>query len=98
MKLTALFCTLMAAAAVSASTVPREEFQILDTCGSGYGGDQRPLLIVIRVKRSSAEVVGGQRSETVVGPHATVAMTAEPFARMIIIGLEWYMANLPPNY
>ncbi|GFF36627.1 hypothetical protein IFM51744_03187 [Aspergillus udagawae] len=92
MKLTALFCTLMAAAAVSASTVPREEFQILDTCGSGYGGDQRRLVW------SSAEVVGGQRSETVVGPHATVAMTAEPFARMIIIGLEWYMANLPPNY
>ncbi|KAF7166982.1 hypothetical protein CNMCM5623_000470 [Aspergillus felis] len=41
MKVTALLCTLMAAAAVSASTVPRGEFQVLDTCGAGYGGDQR---------------------------------------------------------
>ncbi|KAH1277263.1 hypothetical protein KXX33_002988 [Aspergillus fumigatus] len=41
MKFTALLCTLIAATAVSASTVPRDEFQIQDTCGSGYGGDQR---------------------------------------------------------
>ncbi|EAW15442.1 uncharacterized protein NFIA_047780 [Aspergillus fischeri NRRL 181] len=41
MKFTALLCTLMAATAVSASTVPRDEFQIQDTCGAGYGGDQR---------------------------------------------------------
>jgi hypothetical protein len=53
--------------------------------------------MVIRMKRSSAEVVGGQRSETVGEPHATVAMMAELFARMITIGLEWYMTNLPPE-
>ncbi|KAL4907097.1 hypothetical protein BDW74DRAFT_148583 [Aspergillus multicolor] len=31
----------MAAAAVNASSVPRDEFQIQDTCGAGYAGDQR---------------------------------------------------------
>ncbi|KAF4284420.1 hypothetical protein KXV51_004393 [Aspergillus fumigatus] len=44
MKFTALLCTLIVATAVSASTVPRDEFQIQDTCGSGYGGDQRRLV------------------------------------------------------
>ncbi|KAH6649158.1 hypothetical protein BKA67DRAFT_662075 [Truncatella angustata] len=39
MKFTALICTLMAAAAVNASAVP--EIQARDTCGAGYGGDQR---------------------------------------------------------
>ncbi|KAF7590406.1 hypothetical protein BBP40_002908 [Aspergillus hancockii] len=41
MKVTALLCTLMAAAAVSASAVPPGEVEIMDTCGAGYGGDQR---------------------------------------------------------
>jgi hypothetical protein len=41
MKVTALLYTLMAAAAVSAAAVPESDFEILDTCGSGYGGDQR---------------------------------------------------------
>ncbi|PKY03513.1 DUF1962-domain-containing protein [Aspergillus campestris IBT 28561] len=36
MKLIAIVCTLMAAAAVSASTI-----EARDTCGAGYGGDQR---------------------------------------------------------
>ncbi|KAF4219553.1 hypothetical protein CNMCM8980_009372 [Aspergillus fumigatiaffinis] len=89
MKFTALLCTLMAATAVSASTVPRDEFQIQDTCGAGYGGDQRRLVW------SSAGVVNGQRSKTVVLPHATVPMMAQPGARMITIGLEWYVTNLP---
>jgi hypothetical protein len=53
--------------------------------------------MVIRVKRSSAEVVGGQRSKTAIVPHATVAMMAEPCARKITIELEWYMTNLPPE-
>ncbi|KAJ5297437.1 hypothetical protein N7508_007686 [Penicillium antarcticum] len=39
MKFTALLFTLMAAATVSAS--PADDPQILDVCGSGYGGDQR---------------------------------------------------------
>jgi hypothetical protein len=53
------------------------------------------LLMVIRVKRSSAGVVDGQRSKTVVLPHATVPMMVQPGARMITIGLEWYVTNLP---
>lgn len=36
MKLIAIVCTLMAAASVSASNI-----QARDTCGAGYGGDQR---------------------------------------------------------
>jgi hypothetical protein len=39
MKANALLCTLIAVAAVTASTVP--ELQVRDTCGAGYGGDQR---------------------------------------------------------
>ncbi|KAJ5249256.1 hypothetical protein N7468_000707 [Penicillium chermesinum] len=42
MKFTAILCTLMAAAAVNASAVPFLETRAaLDTCGAGYGGDQR---------------------------------------------------------
>ncbi|KAB8227608.1 hypothetical protein ETB97_004250 [Aspergillus alliaceus] len=41
MKVTAILYTLMAAAAVSASAVPGSSFEIRDTCGAGYGGDQR---------------------------------------------------------
>ncbi|KAE8365511.1 DUF1962-domain-containing protein [Aspergillus caelatus] len=41
MKVTAIFYTLLAATAVSASAMPQNDFEILDTCGSGYGGDQR---------------------------------------------------------
>ncbi|KAF7178942.1 hypothetical protein CNMCM7691_007766 [Aspergillus felis] len=51
MKVTALLCTLMAAAAVSASAVPRGEFQVLDTCGAGYGGDQRRLVWYVNMSR-----------------------------------------------
>ncbi|KAI1163523.1 DUF1962-domain-containing protein [Nemania serpens] len=39
MKITPLICTLMAAVAVSASATP--ELRARDTCGAGYGGDQR---------------------------------------------------------
>ncbi|GAP92550.1 putative bubble protein precursor protein [Rosellinia necatrix] len=39
MKVTAILATLMAAAAVSASAAPG--IQARDTCGAGYGGDQR---------------------------------------------------------
>ncbi|OGE52230.1 hypothetical protein PENARI_c011G06049 [Penicillium arizonense] len=39
MKVTALLCTLMAAATVSASAFT--DPKILDVCGAGYGGDQR---------------------------------------------------------
>jgi hypothetical protein len=39
MKVTAILCTLMAAVAVTASAVPG--IQARDTCGAGYGGDQR---------------------------------------------------------
>ena len=36
----------------------------------------------VSMKRSSAEVVGGQRSRTVVLPHATVATMVVPSARL----------------
>ncbi|KAF4159622.1 hypothetical protein CNMCM6069_001265 [Aspergillus lentulus] len=49
MKFTALLCTLMAATAVSASTLPRGEFQVQDTCGAGYGGDQRRLVWYVNI-------------------------------------------------
>ncbi|KAK0720983.1 hypothetical protein B0H67DRAFT_535928 [Lasiosphaeris hirsuta] len=39
MKVTAILCTLMAAVAVTATAIP--EIQARDTCGSGFGGDQR---------------------------------------------------------
>ncbi|OAQ64735.1 hypothetical protein VFPPC_05970 [Pochonia chlamydosporia 170] len=39
MKFTALVFTVMAAVAVNASAVP--ELETRDTCGSGYGADQR---------------------------------------------------------
>ncbi|KAK3353967.1 hypothetical protein B0T25DRAFT_591277 [Lasiosphaeria hispida] len=39
MKVAAILCTFMAAVAVTASAVP--EIQARDTCGAGYGGDQR---------------------------------------------------------
>ncbi|KAL2173622.1 uncharacterized protein P884DRAFT_211425 [Thermothelomyces heterothallicus CBS 202.75] len=39
MKVTAILCTLIAAVVVGASTIP--EIQARDTCGAGYGGDQR---------------------------------------------------------
>lgn len=39
MKVTAIICTLMAAAAANASFAPGVETR--DTCGSGYGADQR---------------------------------------------------------
>ncbi|KAI1181096.1 DUF1962-domain-containing protein [Nemania sp. FL0916] len=38
MKVTAILCTLMAAAAVNASA---SGLRARDTCGAGYGGDQR---------------------------------------------------------
>ncbi|KAH1505409.1 hypothetical protein KXW97_007584, partial [Aspergillus fumigatus] len=82
MKFTALLCTLIAATAVSASTVPRDEFQIQDTCGSGYGGDQRRLVWL------SAGMVDGLRSKTAMLPPATVPMMAQPGARVIPMELE----------
>lgn len=39
MKFTSLILTLMAAAAVTAA--PSPELEVRDTCGPGYGGDQR---------------------------------------------------------
>ncbi|KAK3292956.1 uncharacterized protein B0H64DRAFT_444267 [Chaetomium fimeti] len=39
MKVSAIVCTLMAAVAVTASAAPK--IQARDTCGAGYGGDQR---------------------------------------------------------
>ncbi|BCS20882.1 uncharacterized protein APUU_21314S [Aspergillus puulaauensis] len=39
MKFTSLILTLMAAAAVTAA--PSPELEVRDTCGAGYGGDQR---------------------------------------------------------
>ena len=39
MKVTAILFTLMTAAAVNASAAP--QLQARDTCGAGYGGDQR---------------------------------------------------------
>ena len=42
MKFTAVICTLIAAVAVNASAVPAAEgIQARDTCGAGFGGDQR---------------------------------------------------------
>ena len=39
MKVSAILCTLVAAVAVTASATPN--IQARDTCGAGYGGDQR---------------------------------------------------------
>ncbi|KAK8043490.1 hypothetical protein PG993_005920 [Apiospora rasikravindrae] len=39
MQFTTILATLMAAVAVTATAVP--ELQARDTCGAGYGGDQR---------------------------------------------------------
>tara|TARA_R110002003_G_scaffold2123_6_gene24106 strand:+ start:39570 stop:39887 length:318 start_codon:yes stop_codon:yes gene_type:complete len=39
MKFAALLCTFIASVAVTASVVP--EIQARDTCGPGFGGDQR---------------------------------------------------------
>ncbi|KAI1630637.1 DUF1962-domain-containing protein [Biscogniauxia mediterranea] len=39
MKVTAFLCTLAAAAAVNGTALP--EVHARDTCGAGYGGDQR---------------------------------------------------------
>lgn len=39
MKFSTLILTLMAAAAVTAA--PSPELEVRDTCGAGYGGDQR---------------------------------------------------------
>ncbi|KAK8061934.1 hypothetical protein PG994_008300 [Apiospora phragmitis] len=39
MQFTTILATLMAAVAVTATAVP--EIQARDTCGAGYGGDQR---------------------------------------------------------
>jgi Tfp pilus assembly protein PilE len=39
MKVSAIICTLMAAVAVTASAAPN--IQARDTCGAGFGGDQR---------------------------------------------------------
>ncbi|KAF7590211.1 hypothetical protein BBP40_003142 [Aspergillus hancockii] len=88
MKVTALFYTLLAATVVSASAVPPNEFQVLDTCGSGYGGDQR------RQALYSARAASGLKSGTATAAPATAATTAELSAKLmpasaLQIGLEW---------
>ncbi|KAH3521593.1 hypothetical protein KXV64_006054 [Aspergillus fumigatus] len=90
MKFTALLCTLIAATAVSASTVPRDEFQIQDTCGSGYGGDQRRTNSPCKASNGDRHFCGCDRTGvTAMLPPATVPMMAQPGARAIPMELEW---------
>jgi hypothetical protein len=63
MKVTALLCTLMAAAAVNASTVYERE--VLDTCGPGYGGDQRRTNSPCEASNGDRDFCGCDRTDVV---------------------------------
>ncbi|KAL2819079.1 hypothetical protein BDW59DRAFT_165232 [Aspergillus cavernicola] len=61
MKLTALLCTLMAAAAVSASPV----LEARDTCGAGYSGDQRRTNSACEASNGDRDFCGCDRTGVV---------------------------------
>ena len=64
MKVTAIICTLMAAATtVTASAV--FERKVLDTCGSGYGSDQRRTNSPCEASNGDRDFCGCDRTDVV---------------------------------
>ncbi|KAI1125763.1 DUF1962-domain-containing protein [Nemania abortiva] len=63
MKVTAVLFTLMAAAAVSASKV--SGLQARDTCGAGYGGDQRRTNSPCEASNGDRHFCGCDRTDVV---------------------------------